>query len=194
MPSYKFEAMDTSGGEVKDEIEATNEEEAQQKIKQMGYFVTKLDGSRRRQGKGQEEENGRLQEVQEDVRHRRRPHQASDALHPPVLHPSGRRPPRPPRPADSRTPDEAERPQERPHRRRRRRRIGQHALRGHGQASAGVRPALREHGPSRRGGRCSRSHHAAPRRVQGKEPDAQAQGHRGDGLPVPSSSWPPSAS
>ena len=42
MPAYKFEAMDTSGEEVKDEIEATNEEEAQQKIKQMGYFVTKL--------------------------------------------------------------------------------------------------------------------------------------------------------
>jgi type IV pilus assembly protein PilC len=42
MPTYKFEAMDTSGEEVKDQIEATNEEEAQQKIKQMGYFVTKL--------------------------------------------------------------------------------------------------------------------------------------------------------
>jgi type IV pilus assembly protein PilC len=42
MPSYKFEAMDTAGGEVKDQIDATNEEEAQQKIKQMGYFVTKL--------------------------------------------------------------------------------------------------------------------------------------------------------
>lgn len=42
MPTYKFEALDTSGEEVKDEIDATNEEEAQQKIKQMGYFVTKL--------------------------------------------------------------------------------------------------------------------------------------------------------
>jgi type IV pilus assembly protein PilC len=42
MPTYKFEALDTAGEEVKDEIEATNEEEAQQKIKQMGYFVTKL--------------------------------------------------------------------------------------------------------------------------------------------------------
>ena len=42
MPTYKFEAMDTSGTEVKDESEATNEEEAQQKIKQMCYFVTKL--------------------------------------------------------------------------------------------------------------------------------------------------------
>jgi len=42
MPTYKFEALDTSGDEVKDQIDASNEEEAQQKIKQMGYFVTKL--------------------------------------------------------------------------------------------------------------------------------------------------------
>lgn len=42
MPTYKFEALDTSGGEVKDAVEASNEEEASQKIKAMGYFVTKL--------------------------------------------------------------------------------------------------------------------------------------------------------
>ncbi|HXG09617.1 MAG TPA: type II secretion system F family protein [Gemmataceae bacterium] len=42
MPTYKFEAMDTTGGEVKDSVEAMSEEEAQQKIKQMGYFVTKI--------------------------------------------------------------------------------------------------------------------------------------------------------
>ena len=42
MPTYKFEAMDTTGGEVKDSIEAANEEEAQQKIRQRGYFVTRL--------------------------------------------------------------------------------------------------------------------------------------------------------
>jgi type IV pilus assembly protein PilC len=42
MPTYKYEAMDTSGGEVRDEVEAASEEEAQQKIKQMGYFVTKI--------------------------------------------------------------------------------------------------------------------------------------------------------
>lgn len=52
MPTYKFEAMDTSGEEVKDEIEATNEEEAQQKIKQMGYFVTKLTAVGGAKGKG----------------------------------------------------------------------------------------------------------------------------------------------
>jgi type IV pilus assembly protein PilC len=42
MPTYKFEGMDTSGTEVKDSVEAANEEEAQQKVKAMGYFVTKL--------------------------------------------------------------------------------------------------------------------------------------------------------
>ena len=42
MPTYKFEAMDTTGGEVKDSIDAASEEEAQQKIRQMGYFVTRL--------------------------------------------------------------------------------------------------------------------------------------------------------
>jgi type IV pilus assembly protein PilC len=42
MPTYKYEAMDTSGGEVKDSVEAASEEEAQQKIRQMGYFVTKI--------------------------------------------------------------------------------------------------------------------------------------------------------
>lgn len=42
MPTYKFEAMDTTGSEVKDSVDALSEEEAQQKIRQMGYFVTKI--------------------------------------------------------------------------------------------------------------------------------------------------------
>ncbi len=42
MPTFKFEAMDTTGGEVKDSVDAMSEEEAQQKIRQMGYFVTKI--------------------------------------------------------------------------------------------------------------------------------------------------------
>jgi type IV pilus assembly protein PilC len=42
MPTYKYEALDTSGNEVKDSIEADNEEAASAKIKSMGYFVTKL--------------------------------------------------------------------------------------------------------------------------------------------------------
>jgi type IV pilus assembly protein PilC len=42
MPWYKFEAMDRTGQEIKDEIEAASQEEAQTTIRQMGYFVTKI--------------------------------------------------------------------------------------------------------------------------------------------------------
>lgn len=42
MPTYQFEAMDATGQEIKDVIEAANEEEAQQTIRQMGYFVTRI--------------------------------------------------------------------------------------------------------------------------------------------------------
>jgi len=42
MATFKYEAMDTAGAEVKDAIDAATEEEAQQKIRQMGYFVTRL--------------------------------------------------------------------------------------------------------------------------------------------------------
>lgn len=42
MPTYQFEAMDATGAEIKDEIDAVSEEEAQATIRQMGYFVTKL--------------------------------------------------------------------------------------------------------------------------------------------------------
>jgi type IV pilus assembly protein PilC len=42
MPTYKYEAMDAQGNELKDIIEAPNEEEAQATIRAMGYFVTKL--------------------------------------------------------------------------------------------------------------------------------------------------------
>jgi type IV pilus assembly protein PilC len=42
MPIYQFEAMDATGEEIRDEIDAPNEEEAQTTIRQMGYFVTKI--------------------------------------------------------------------------------------------------------------------------------------------------------
>lgn len=42
MPTYTFEAMDATGAEIRDEIEAANEDEAQTTIRQMGYFVTKI--------------------------------------------------------------------------------------------------------------------------------------------------------
>src|SRR5437660_6893122 len=52
MPTYRFEAMDTSGAEVKDQVDALSEEEAQQKIRQMGYFVTKITAVAGKKGKG----------------------------------------------------------------------------------------------------------------------------------------------
>ena len=42
MPTYQFEAMDATGQEIKDVIEAPNQDEAQATIRQMGYFVTKI--------------------------------------------------------------------------------------------------------------------------------------------------------
>lgn len=42
MPTFQFEAMDNAGGEIKDSIEAASEDEAQQQIRKMGYFVTKI--------------------------------------------------------------------------------------------------------------------------------------------------------
>ena len=78
----KFEAMDTTGGEVKDTIEATNEEEAQQKIKQMGYFVTKLTevaAARRRARRRRGRRKGKKSQV---LTHRRRHHQAARAPSP----------------------------------------------------------------------------------------------------------------
>jgi type IV pilus assembly protein PilC len=42
MPTYQYEAMDRAGREVKDTIDAATQEEAQQLIRQKGFFVTKI--------------------------------------------------------------------------------------------------------------------------------------------------------
>jgi type IV pilus assembly protein PilC len=42
MPTFAFEAMDATGQEIKDVIDAATEEEAHATIRQMGYFVTKI--------------------------------------------------------------------------------------------------------------------------------------------------------
>ena len=42
MPTFQFEAMDATGQEIRDVIDAANQEEAQATIRQMGYFVTKI--------------------------------------------------------------------------------------------------------------------------------------------------------
>lgn len=42
MPTFQFEAMDSTGQEIRDVIDAETQEEAQQTIRKMGYFVTKI--------------------------------------------------------------------------------------------------------------------------------------------------------
>ena len=42
MPVYQYEAMDNGGTEIKDSIEAESEAEAQQLIREKGFFVTKI--------------------------------------------------------------------------------------------------------------------------------------------------------
>lgn len=42
MPTFQYEAMDHTGREVKDAIDAATQEEAQQLIRQKGFFVTKI--------------------------------------------------------------------------------------------------------------------------------------------------------
>ncbi len=53
MPQFQFEAMDATGQEIRDVIEAPSEEEAQATIRQMGYFVTKISVKKSRAAKDQ---------------------------------------------------------------------------------------------------------------------------------------------
>jgi type IV pilus assembly protein PilC len=52
MPMYQFEAMDKTGQEVHEVIEAASQEEAQATIRQRGYFVTKISLKKARKGQG----------------------------------------------------------------------------------------------------------------------------------------------
>lgn len=58
MPMYLFEAMDAAGQEIRDEIEAPNEDKAQETIRQMGYFVTKISVKKARKSEA-EKSSGR---------------------------------------------------------------------------------------------------------------------------------------
>src|SRR2546428_2989594 len=42
MPTFTYEAMNVAGQEVKDQIEATSTEDAIAKIRNLGYFPTKI--------------------------------------------------------------------------------------------------------------------------------------------------------
>jgi len=59
MPTYQFEAMDATGQEIKDVVEAPNQEEAQATIRQMGYFVTKISVKKSRKTAAQKKANAK---------------------------------------------------------------------------------------------------------------------------------------
>ncbi len=51
MPVYQYEAMDNTGLEIKETIEAADENEAQSKIREKGFFVTKIQERTKKQKK-----------------------------------------------------------------------------------------------------------------------------------------------
>ncbi|MGA2253272.1 MAG: type II secretion system F family protein, partial [Thermoguttaceae bacterium] len=53
MPTFQFEAMDKTGQEVRETIDADNQEQAQLTIKQRGLFVTKIALKKARKGQGE---------------------------------------------------------------------------------------------------------------------------------------------
>ena len=50
MPTFQYEAMDASGQEIRNELDAANEEEAQQTSRQMGYYVTRISVKKSKRG------------------------------------------------------------------------------------------------------------------------------------------------
>lgn len=60
MATFQFEAMDSTGTEVKDTLEAATADEAHQKIRQMGYFVTKItEKGKKKKKPGQKKAGGK---------------------------------------------------------------------------------------------------------------------------------------
>ena len=83
MPTYQYEAMDHTGREVKDSIDAATQEEAQQLIRQKGFFVTKIAEKAKKTRKSGRQEG---RPAEEEVVHDRQDlDQAALHLHPPAL-------------------------------------------------------------------------------------------------------------
>jgi type IV pilus assembly protein PilC len=57
MPTYQFEAMDSTGQEIKNVIDAPNEEEAQTMIRELGYFVTKITVKKQKKAAAEKSKN-----------------------------------------------------------------------------------------------------------------------------------------
>ena len=183
MPTFQYEAMDHTGREVKDSIDASTQEEAQQLIRQKGFFVTKI-AEKAKKAKARRPRPRRGAGREEEVVHDRQDlDQAALHFHPPALDLAGRRPADLAQPEDPRGPVQARRLQERAPGRRRGHRERLDPFGSLRQAPQGVRPALLQHDQGRRGRRCPGGDPPAPGRLQGKVPVAQAADQVGHGLP-----------
>ncbi|MDA1178651.1 MAG: type II secretion system F family protein, partial [Planctomycetota bacterium] len=59
MPTFQFEAMDATGQEIRDIIDAETEDDAQATIRKMGYFVTKISVKKSREKAGKTKTGGK---------------------------------------------------------------------------------------------------------------------------------------
>ena len=108
MGVFAYEAMNSSGQEVKDEIEAATTEEAICQDSRQGVLPDQGPGKGRKEGGQEERRPGRrcrpvAEEAEDADLHRRRAAKATGQFHPPAFHPSGRRSADPAQSADSRT-------------------------------------------------------------------------------------------
>ena len=181
MPTYQYEAMDHTGREVKDTIDASTQEEAQQLIRQKGFFVTKIAEQAKKAKKRASAKKGAS-----GRRSRSRSagsHQAALHVHPPALDLQDAGLPilRSLKILEGQCKPGVLKNSLRRHRRGHRERLD--ALGSLRQASQGVRPALLQHDQGRRGRRCSRSDPSASGRLQGEVAVAEAADQVGHGLP-----------
>ena len=186
MPTYQYEAMDHTGREVKDTIDASTQEEAQQLIRQKGFFVTKIaertKAAKAKKSGGQEEGGGKGKKKSFTIGKISTKHLCTFTRQLSTLQDAGLPILRSlkilegqckPGVLKNSLGDVVEDIES-----------GADPLRGLRQAPQGVRPALLQHDQGRRGRRCARGDPPAPGRLQGEVPVAQAADQVGHGLPV----------
>jgi len=92
MPTFAYEAMNSSGQEVKDEVEANTSEEALLKSATRGFFPTKVRGEAAKKAAKKKEMGPVETKRRMPISIGGVPRKQLVALHPPALHAARRRP------------------------------------------------------------------------------------------------------
>ena len=182
MPTYQYEAMDHTGREVKDSIDAATQEEAQQLIRQKGFFVTKIaEKAKKTRRRASAKKGGRRKKKSFTIGRISTKQLCTFTRQLSTLQDAGLPILRSLKILEGQCKPGVLKNSLRRHRRGHRERPD--ALRGLRQASQGVRPALLQHDQGGRGRRCPRGDPPAPGRLQGEVAVAQAADQVGHGLP-----------